>query len=81
RSKFFEAAMKKGWAEGESREILLTKESPETVRAYLNLVYSNLLLVNEQDGKCRWMMLAEIYVLAEFLQDVEAKNSIVCELY
>lgn len=89
-SDFFTTALKKEWAEGQTRVIKLPEESPQVVSHYLNYTYTKSLpadtisseptdtfteRVNEYQE-----LLAELYVLGERLLDTSIQNAVVREI-
>ena len=83
-SAFFEAALKKEWAEGQTRTIKLPEEKPDIVAYYLKFIYSKELPTdctknNSRNGKV-YDVLAELYALGERLQDDEIRNVVIDEI-
>ena len=54
--------------------VLLPSDYPNTFRRYLNLVYADQLITKD---KWEWHALCRLFILAERLQDVRAKNQII----
>jgi hypothetical protein len=77
--------MSGNWAEKEQRLVKLPEDDPEIFAIYFNLVYTNrtatiLSAVSPRERKeigAEFDLLAKLYVLAEKLQDKNAKNTIV----
>lgn len=83
-SAFFKAALKKEWAEGQTRTIKLHEETPELVAFYLDYQYGKGLPTdstrnNSRNGKV-YDVLAELYALGERLQDDHIRNVIIDEI-
>jgi hypothetical protein len=85
-SDFFAAALKKEWAEGQTRKIKLPEEEPEIMPYYFDHVYfgklpteiyttASLGLKKELGYK----LLAQLYVLAERMLDSKCRNRILRE--
>ena len=90
RSEFFRRAMNGKWAEADSRVVKLPDDKPEAFALYLNFIYTGQLNTMRK-SKEELALLAEdafviyitsefqdifrLYVLAEKLQDVSAKNA------
>lgn len=85
-SEFFASALKKEWAEGQTRTIELDEETPELMAHYLDWMYTSELPTKE----CRpWdpdaskvaanNLLAELYVLGEHRLDSQLRNAIIAE--
>jgi hypothetical protein len=86
-SEFFTAALKKEWAEGQTREIKLPEEEPEIMAHYIEYVYFNKLptdiYTTASPGLAKrqgYKILAQIYVLAERLLDSNCRNRILREV-
>lgn len=75
RSEFFKRATNGKWLESDERLVTLPEDKPDIFRLYLNLVYTKQIATKE------WMMLCQMYVLAEVLQDVRSKNCIMDAMY
>lgn len=88
-SEFFSRALNGDWKESETHTVDLTEDVPETFDMYLNLVYKNDLPVMtlDEDKLCaldtleflkhickQYISLIHLYVLADKLQDIQAKN-------
>lgn len=88
-SEFFSRALNGDWKESETHTVDLTEDVPETFDLYLNLVYKNDLPVMtlDEDKLCaldtleflkhickQYISLIHLYVLADKLQDIQAKN-------
>jgi hypothetical protein len=92
RSVIFQHAMNGRWEESKSRVIPLPEDKPETFQLYLHHVYTGKVPVEQLSdhklGERSWaefklasrelyVTLLPVYVLAEKLQDVSAKNAVV----
>jgi hypothetical protein len=90
RSEFFRRAMNGKWAESDTRMVKLPDDEPETFTIYLNLVYTGQLVTMRKskeelatmdigpfmrETENEYCDLFDLYVLAEKLQDVLAKNA------
>lgn len=86
-SDFFRAAMKKEWAEGQTRTIKLPEEHClETLTHYLNYAYSQKLPTDRITAVAStgfpggtWTVLAKIYVLGESMLDQSVQNAVIKE--
>ncbi|KAH6637768.1 hypothetical protein C7974DRAFT_148065 [Boeremia exigua] len=80
RSQFFKKAMEGPWIEAESRVVRLTEDDPVTFQLYVDLLYTGRVAVlrelpsDDPRSILEKAELAKLYVLAEKLQDMEAKN-------
>lgn len=85
-SEFFEAAMKKEWAEGQTRVIRLPEDDLETMTDYLTFSYSGILPTSNviEEGRDLanndWQSLAKLYVLGERILDKCVRNAVVSEI-
>jgi hypothetical protein len=83
-SEFFQAALKKEWAEGQTRTIKLPEEKPELVAQYLDWVYGKGLPTRSTKNDCQkgdvYDVLAELYALGERLLDFTIRNAIIKEM-
>lgn len=85
-SEFFQAAVKKEWAEGQTRVIKLPEDDVETMTNYLTFTYSCELptskLVKGHPGQTNidWDSLAKLYVLGERILDKCVRNAITSEI-
>jgi hypothetical protein len=82
RSEFFRRAMNGNWAERAERLIRLPEDDPEIFAIYVNLVYTNVVAtrpaveVKTTDiFTSEFIELSKLYVLAEKLCDIAAKNA------
>lgn len=90
RSEFFRLALKKEWKEAESRLVKLPDDDPYIFAIYLNVVYTghvNTVRMPQEEVKAldehtfrvhlanEYRDLLHLYILAEKLQDIEAKNA------
>jgi len=83
-SDFFKAALKKEWAEGQTRTVKLSDERPEIVAQYLDFVYSKGLPTGPEDrdphkGRV-YEVLTELFALGERLLDSNIRNAIINEI-
>lgn len=89
-SEFFAAALKKEWAEGQTRTIKLPEESTGTMSHYLSYVYSGKLFTEsvtalptpDQDdhiGKC-FELLASLYICGERFMNRRIQQAAVREI-
>ncbi|PSN62365.1 hypothetical protein BS50DRAFT_452829, partial [Corynespora cassiicola Philippines] len=91
RSEFFRRALNGPWKESQMRAITLSDESAEAFGLYLHGIYTNQFAVRAGNLESirtvgrdhyiaeiylEYQLLFEIYVLADFLQDLKAKNSL-----
>ncbi|KAF2827589.1 hypothetical protein CC86DRAFT_405708 [Ophiobolus disseminans] len=89
-SEFFRRAMNGKWAETESRIVKLPKDNPRTFAVYLNFIYTGRLTTMRKTQEelsavdcdtfirhieSEYQEIFELYVLAEKLQDVSAKDA------
>ncbi|PVH96596.1 hypothetical protein DM02DRAFT_484747, partial [Periconia macrospinosa] len=92
-SEFFRRAMNGDWAESSDRVVKLPEDEADTFELYLNLVYTGNIPIkkdtptprdndasDDEDGFDPLHILVRIYILAEKLQDVLAKNQLVRSL-
>lgn len=85
-SDFFAAALKKEWAEGQTREIKLPEEEPEITAYYIEHVYFSKLPTEIYttaspglEKELGYKLLAQLYVLAERMLDSKCRNRILQE--
>jgi hypothetical protein len=81
RSEYFKRATNGKWQESDERTVNLREDVPDIFEIYLNLLYTGTLatkkpLFGRTDADNEYTILAQVYVLAEKLQDTEAKNSV-----
>jgi hypothetical protein len=91
RSEFFRRAMNGNWTESDTRLFKLPEDDPKTFALYLNYAYTGQLSTTRRSAEevgslelhtfdryieCEYRSLLQLYVLAEKLQDVLAKNDI-----
>jgi hypothetical protein len=89
-SEFFEAALKKEWAESRTRIIKLPDECPHLVTHYLNYVYCKCLPTDivtpaskhdfVQNSDQHYQLLAKLYVLGERLLDRSVRGAAINEI-
>ena len=87
-SKFFQAALKREWVEGQSREIKLPEESPIHMGYYVEHMFGLAppTRVLTEKSQClpnfshHFKLLAELYILGERRLDAKYQNVIVREL-
>lgn len=70
RSEFFKAACHKHWQEGQLRVVSLPDAEPETFQMYMDLTYDRLVF----DFDSSPLPLVKFYVLADYLDDLKARN-------
>ena len=82
-AEFFRRALNGNWAESNDRIITMREDDPEIFAKYLHVVYTkkfpailNTVSISDQISN-EYVLLAQIYVLAEKLQDTSTKNAIV----
>ncbi|KAI8939496.1 hypothetical protein NX059_003267 [Plenodomus lindquistii] len=81
RSVFFKNAMSGNWKEAMDRKVSLPEDDANTFRVYVHLLYTGIVAVSSEkapaydDGSEEFDNIARLYVLAEKLQDVKAKNA------
>jgi hypothetical protein len=96
RSEFFKRAMNGRWTESATRTISLADDDPDTFALYLNHVYKNELptmakskeelhaipssQISEHVHE-EYMALFRLYILAEKIQDVSAKNEVIAAVF
>lgn len=78
-SKFFQAAMKDEWKEGQLNIIRLPAESPKDVHAYVQWLYAGKIYVSAPGNspKIKFGILSELYVLGERLLDDTFQNQVI----
>ncbi|KAF1835360.1 hypothetical protein BDW02DRAFT_568098 [Decorospora gaudefroyi] len=75
RSEFFKCATGSVWQQDHDEHMVtLPDDDPEIFRLYINLVYAGRLVTRGSD---EWKKLCRLYVLAEKLQDLTARNAII----
>lgn len=89
RSEFFKAALKKEWAEGQTRIIKLPDEGPQVVTHYLSYTYSKCLPTDvftaefmgtfPEESDEYYQLLADLYVAGERLLDETICGAIIKE--
>jgi hypothetical protein len=89
RSEFFKAALKKEWAEGQTRIVKLPDEDPQVVTHYLSYTYSRCLPTDiftatfmgtfSEESEEYYQLLAELYGLGERLLDETIRGAIIEE--
>lgn len=83
-SAFFQTALQKTWAEGQTSIVKLPEEKPEIVAAYLDYSYSGKLPTESTtlviSNANAYNVLADLYVLGERLQDKKVRNAIADEV-
>lgn len=70
RSEFFKAACSEHWRESQARVVPLPDADPKTFEMYIDLTYNR--LVYDIDSPSR--PLVKFYVLADYLDDLKARN-------
>lgn len=86
-SAFFKAALKKQWAEGQTRVIKLPEESLELMQDYIGHLYGVKLPTRVLvTGSCEvndghYEALGRLYVLGERMLDTKYQNKIICEFF
>ena len=90
RSDFFKAALKKEWAEGQTRIIKLPDEDHQVVTHYLSYTYSKCLPTDifttdfmgtfPDESDEYYQLLAELYVLGERLLDETIRGALIKEI-
>lgn len=85
-SEFFKAALKKEWAEGQTRIIKLPEESPAVMAHYLSYLYSGKMFTEDiksvpgaSIGQC-FDLLASLYVACERFLNTKAQATILAEI-
>jgi hypothetical protein len=79
RSPFFKKALSGNWKEAQDRLVKLPEDDPVTFQRYVHLLYTDALVieaeeVSEPSKSTEYPHLGLLYVLAEKLQDIDAKN-------
>jgi hypothetical protein len=87
RSEYCKRALNKHWQTGEDKIVPLVREDPYTFSLYLELVYRGCLslgqagTMQDEDDAITvaqiYLLLADIYILADFLVDPSTKNIVV----
>ena len=82
-SKFFDAALKKEWKEGEKRIVTLPDDNPDSVYAYIQWLYGRKLFVKttNNQGEPIFEPLATLYVLGEKLLDGDFQDNVLSKLF
>ena len=82
RSEFFRRAMNGNWSEKKARLVKLPEDDPKIFALYVNLVYmgelsrpSDLTKTTSNEFQAHILATVKFYVLAEKLQDKQAKNT------
>jgi len=82
RSEFFRCAMNGNWSEKKARLVKLPEDDPKIFALYVNLVYigelsrlSGLTKMTSNEFQAQILSIVKFYVLAEKLQDKQAKNT------
>ncbi|CAK4031842.1 hypothetical protein AC578_10138 [Lecanosticta acicola] len=81
-SAFFDAALKKDWAEGQRRKVELPKADPETFNIWVNWLYSRRLFTDidadtpKRDDHDTYPRLIEAYTLGDSLMDADFKDAV-----
>ena len=83
-SEFFRAALKKEWAEGQTRTVKLPEERPELVATYLDFILGKGLPTNStrmdpQNGYV-YMVLTVLFAFGERFLDSTLRNAILAEI-
>jgi hypothetical protein len=78
RSEFFKRAASGLWQQDATHLVNLPEDDPDVFKIYLNLVYTGQLATQSAD---EWIKLCRLYVLAEKLQDLQAKNETIKGMY
>jgi hypothetical protein len=71
RSEYFKCDLGSMWRNDPTKPVTLSDDDPDVFALYVNLVYTGRLATR---GTNEWLKLVRLYVLAEKLQDVHAKN-------
>lgn len=89
-SAFFAAAVKKVWAEGQSKRVKLPEEDANIFHLYARWLYEGKLLVRPSPGKQEQgraethreeqALLVECYILGDKLQDSSSRNTVINSL-
>ncbi|KAH7071665.1 hypothetical protein FB567DRAFT_455269, partial [Paraphoma chrysanthemicola] len=84
-SGFFDAALKKEWAEGQDRIVKLPDKDPEIFKIWMKWIYTGRLFIVKQDDIQRykdkliisreWARWRKMFELADFLQDFDCKDA------
>jgi hypothetical protein len=85
RSEYFKRALNKHWQASKEKIVPLIKENPYTFSLYLELVYRGSLSLGQADTTKDdaitvaqdYLVLADIYIFADFLVDPSTKNIVV----
>ncbi|KAF1843600.1 uncharacterized protein K460DRAFT_396866 [Cucurbitaria berberidis CBS 394.84] len=75
RSEFFKRATNGKWLESDERLVTLPEDKPDIFSLYLNHLYTKRIPTKD------FRILCQTYVLAEVLQDIQAKNCVIDALY
>lgn len=88
-SEFFKAAVKKDWAEVQTRTVSFPDDDPDDFGYYLDWIYFGNLPTSiydeyevcpDGDKNEAWELLARLYVLGEHLLDTPFRNALVIEM-
>ncbi|KAF2675899.1 hypothetical protein K458DRAFT_196227 [Lentithecium fluviatile CBS 122367] len=79
RSHFFNRALNGKWRESDDKTVLMPDDEPEIVLAYLQLLYTGNLPIQEspRDKRKEFEILIELYILADKLQDPKSMNLVI----
>lgn len=80
-SKFFKAALKKEWREGQTRKIDLAEHGPEVFNLWLNWLHGRRILMDNDDGENAvqhfdYGLLIKAYHLGDMLLDRDFKDAL-----
>jgi hypothetical protein len=87
RSVYFNTALARNWKEAADREVNLYKDKADCFAIYVHLLYTGNLAVTSESlismlsGESEIIKLCKVYVLADKLQDIKAKNRAIQGLY
>lgn len=83
-SEFLQATIRRKWVEGEPLTIKLPREEPAIVKQYLDFIYGDRLPTDSTRNDSRrgrvFGVLAQLFALAEHLQDTALRNAIIREM-
>jgi hypothetical protein len=86
-SEFFQAAMKKEWAEGQTRVIKLPEEDVAIMTSYLTAIYGCQLPTSTMTAAPsggfeanQWQLLVELYLVGERMLDKHIQNAVIKEI-
>lgn len=77
KSKFFEAACSKLWAEGKEKLVRLPEVEVDVFQAYLVWVYTGKVAVNKEDPRRQLRAIVDLYLLGDVLDDLLLRNAAV----